>query len=60
MYEIKELSSKISGCSKAVFLGERYMYPVYDGHEAAARETVRMSNKMVSDAQKRAQAASHV
>lgn len=47
MYEIKELSSKIGGCSKAVFLGERYMYPVYDGREADAQRTVDAANRHI-------------
>jgi hypothetical protein len=60
VYEIRELQSKIGTCSKAVFLGDSMKYLVYPGQESNAADTVRMSNKMISDAQKRAQAASHV
>jgi len=45
MYAIKELSSKIGICSKAVFLGDSFKYLVYPGQESDAQKTVDASNK---------------
>jgi hypothetical protein len=60
MYEIKDLQKPIMGCNKAVFMGERFMYPVFPGFESSAADTVRMSNKMVISAQIRAGAIKNV
>ncbi len=60
MYEIRDLQKPIMNCSKAVFLGERFMYPVYPGFESSAAETVEASNKHMQRVIAMGKAASHV